>query len=207
MEAVPWDNVEPIAEEAFQIWVGGGDRDWARAAWEALSRAGLTQAGTFLEEVTVYVRFLVVASFYRDWCAVAFDEWQDDEPAVWLTPASVSPFFIGQLVGDNLLPEDPEEVMDEALHYLMDRERPAVVKALVEGFGGKDLLFIALWKSGRPWPAADAGEDDDGDQPPRNDADIINDPTEEKLAAYQWLTQGCERLGPPRSEVEFDGGW
>ena len=29
-------------------------------------------------------------------------------------------------------------------------------------------------------------------------AEILNDPTEEKLAGYEWITTGCEHRGPQR---------
>lgn len=157
----------------------------------------------------MYVRFLVLASFYLDWCTVAFDEVQGDLPAVWLNPAGVSPFLLGQLVGDELLLKDPDDELGEALQLLMAKERDAVVGALLKGFGGVDGLFVALWKSGQPLTFDELDDADEDGQPERaeSEADILGDPTSEKLAAYQWLMQGCEFLGPERSRAEYDGGW
>ena len=88
---------------------------------------------------------MVLASLYRDWCALVWDEIQDDSPEVWLGAVHVSAVHIGQLLGPD---EDfEEEELGEALNVLMRRERARVVEALLKGFGGVEGLYISLWLS------------------------------------------------------------
>lgn len=195
---IDWEQVEPIAEETFDIWTGRGDREWARVAWEVLAQEGLTTAADALGRLRVHVRFLVLASFYRDWATVAFDEVLDDSPSSWLRLTDAHPFHVGQIVGNAVEIDDPEYDLDEAVQYLMEQERSTVVRALLKGFNGVVGLFLALWRSER-------GEDS-VDGSPEDDAEILDTPTDEKLAAYEWIDQGCRFLGPLRFHSDYDGG-
>jgi hypothetical protein len=118
----------------------------------------------------------------------------------------------------------PFEDLDQALAELMRRERPAVVKALLDGFGDIPGLFVALWRSNKHSPAPRSPrQDEDGEQSGRDpdesleddleddfddedeeedEADILNDVTDEKLAGYQWIDQGCEFIGPIRERSD-----
>lgn len=192
-----WGHLRPIAEEAFRIWADHPEWRFARRAWIHLRRAGLTDAGTPLDRTLAYVRFFVLASLYRDWCCVVWDEVDDDSPAVWAAaaPDPPEPIHLGQLVGPDVdLGDDSDELIDAALLELMRRERPAVVKALLQGFGCVDLLFVELWRSRRDQQGSLFSH---GDSDAEED-EILNDPNEEKLAGYQWLTEGCPWLGPQR---------
>ena len=204
---VTWDEVLPIAEEAFHIWVDQPELRWAEQAWKHLAKAGLTGSETSLDRLAAYICLLVLASMYRDWCAVVWDEVDDDSPGVWLSNADdVSPVLIGQLLGpDDEVGEDPEDPVDEALNILMERERKAVVAAVLKGFGGVEGLFVALWRSNTD-PEKRIADDDEDDwrDPPETDADIINDATSEKLAGYEWIREGCQSRGPIRSASEMD---
>ena len=70
----------------------------------------------------------MLASIYRDWCALVWDEVHDDSPECWLSAAEVNPFHVGQLLGPNVeLCKELEDSLDEALNILMQREHKAVV--------------------------------------------------------------------------------
>ena len=118
---VEWEELLPMVEEAFDIWVDYPERHWAKKAWAHLAKAGLADADTPVERVRVYVRFLVLASLYRDWCVEVWDEASDDLPSVWLSFAEVNPFHLGQLVGPDVDIEDPEDGLDDVLLNLMRR--------------------------------------------------------------------------------------
>jgi hypothetical protein len=200
---VSWDAVLPIANETFHIWTGQPELCWAEQAWIHLTNAGLTVDGDPLDRLRGYVRLLVLASLYRDWCDLVWDEVEDDSPEVWLSAVEVSPLHIGQLLGPDVFPEDD---VNEALNVMMARERPAVVEAILEGFGGVPGLFVALWRSDKPL-GQELPVDDDEDvwtDPPETEADILNDVTPEKMAAYEWIDGGCESRGPVRSRAEMD---
>jgi hypothetical protein len=202
---VGWEDVERIAEEAFTIWVGYPERRWAKRAWSCLIDAQLADGSDPLERLRAYVRFLVLASLYRDWCAIVWDEPYDDEACDWLSAVDVNPVHVGQLLGRGVtVPDDLDASLDEALSFLMARERTAVVKVLVEGFGGVDALFVELWRSNSEPDEPILLDVDEGEEHAESDADILNDLTAEKMAGYEWLTEGCEYLGPARTENDMD---
>jgi hypothetical protein len=206
---VSWEEVLPLAEEAFNIFTGCPELYWAERSWGYLTKAGLVNGGSELHRVRAYIRLLVLASLYRDWCELVWDEAQDDEPWFWLNAVGVNPVYIGQLAGPKVkLSKDQQCSLDEAVSTLMRRERPAVVNALFAGFGSAEDLFVALWRSNQ-YPDDDTQDDDDegdGTEPVgETDADILNyDLTTAKLAAYQWMRDGCESRGPIRSRAEMD---
>lgn len=214
-ETVEWAEVEPMVSEAFKIWSYGDEDVWARLAWDHLATAGLTSRVTEEKRTMTMVRFLVLASFYRDWCQIACDERQDDEPGLWFGAVEYDPLVVTKLGGVDYDPEvdDEWECVEEALVNLMHRARRRVVAALLAGFGGTNGLFLALWKSSHQAavplsgvPAGgvkDAADEDEGDDDweeggLEDDAAILNNVDTDKLAGYQWIDSGCESYGPTR---------
>jgi hypothetical protein len=200
---VNWDQLRPLAEEVFRIWTDGGDLRWAQEAWEHVTAAGLANYSTTLDRVVVDIRLMTIGSIYRDWCAVAHDERQDDEPTYWLDGTDISLVHLGQLIGseDDLGDEDQAE---NAIHALILRERPRILKTLLAGFGDVPGLFVSLWRSALEDESDSIFDDEDGRDPTASDWEVLNDVTDEKLAAYQWIDQGCERLGPVRCHADSD---
>ena len=219
---VGWDEVEPMVSEAFNIWSFGDEDVWARLAWDHLAKAGLTSRATEEKRTMTMVRFLVLASFYRDWCMVACDERQDDEPRMWLGAIEYDPLVVTELGGVDYDPEvdDEWESVEEALNTLLRRARRRVVGALSAGFGGTNDLFLALWKSshqtavpldaGQAGDIRDATDEDEGDEEDQeedgfeDDAAILNNVDTDKLAGYQWIDSGCESYGPTRAWSDGD---
>jgi hypothetical protein len=75
-----WEDIEEIATDLFKVWVEGGDLKWARTAWQALARAGMT-AYTSEEERTICVVRLI-ALYHEFWVRASRDggtsgEWQE----------------------------------------------------------------------------------------------------------------------------------
>jgi hypothetical protein len=202
---VEWHELQPITEEAFRIWFTCPERRWAEQAWGHLTKAGLADAVGPLDRLRAQIRFLVLASLYRDWCKVVWDEEQEDSPEAWLSGGGceINHLHVGQLLGPDVELSANDD-LDEALTTLMQREHQRVVAALLEGFGGITGLFIALWRS-NSHPEDENCDDEDGRKdPPDTDADILNDPTDEKLAGYIWIDQGCESYGLTRGLVDSD---
>jgi uncharacterized protein (TIGR02452 family) len=54
-------------------------------------KAGVCNYETELERHMVVGRYLALASIYRDWCSVAFDETQEDVPIYWIEELDVMP--------------------------------------------------------------------------------------------------------------------
>lgn len=203
---IRWADLEPIAAEAFRIWTGSPELRWAKQAWSHLTRAGLAKNREPLDGLRAYIRFLVLASIYRDWCAVAFDYSEDDEPTLWLSAVHVDPVDIELLLGPDIevracRPFEPR--LDNALNTLMERERESVLDALLKGFGSVEDLFIALWRSNQdPVDWADVGEGDGVTEALETDDHVLNELTIEKLAGYSWISEGCEFRGPVRCRTD-----
>jgi hypothetical protein len=204
---LPWEDVESIANEAFSIWSGSPELGWARQAWAHLSRAGLTEADAILQRVQAQVRFLVLASLYRDWCTLVWDEVDNDSPSTWIDGSGIDRFHIGQLCGlDEALAGDAEDDFDLVLFALMDRERSSVVDAVVDGFGGANGLFVALWRSRTEPEEGICARDEEEPSGWRSESDdeILNDVSSQKLAGFQWIHEGCPSQGPIRCRGEID---
>jgi len=88
------------------------------------------------------------------------------------------------------------------LNHLVNAARPQVVSLLEQFFGNVNSLFVSLWRTGTDSvnEEDDDGneEDDDGDEDERlTDAEILNDDTPEKVAAYSWLDSGADVVLDP----------
>jgi hypothetical protein len=130
-----------------------------------------------------------IASIYRDWCSVACDETQEDVPDYWVDDLEVWPIYLGQLVSDEQLSDDPEEALSEALRIVMNGQREQTVRALQKAYGGDvEDLFVALWRSVRGFTEPDP---DDDDYVEEDYAAILNTPTEASLAGYEWSERGA----------------
>ena len=195
MRTLDWDELEPGAREAFKIWTSGSDFEWAKEAWSLLTKAGFCSYDSPRKRHIVIARFLALASIYRDWCSVAFDETQADEPEYWVEDLDVEPIYLGQLVRQELS-DDPDEAKSDALSILLERERLRVVNELLTVYGGQAGLFLALYRSVRSLSARDPDDDDDEGGEDESDADILNNPTASNLAGYSWIVEGCPNVRP-----------
>ena len=194
MQSIDWDELEPGAREAFNIWTSGSDLQWAKETWALLATAGLCSYETDRERHVVIGRFLALASIYRDWCSVTFDEMHEDVPIYWVDGLSVDPIYLGQLLADQELSDDPDEAFSEALQILLTHERAEVVSVLRTAYGGQvEDLFVALWRSVRGSMSPEPGDEDYVEE---NYAEILNNPTSQKLAGYSWITEGCPNVRP-----------
>lgn len=198
-----WDEVKPLAERIFQVWSDRGDLRWGERAWQHLARFGLANYSTSLERVIVDIRLMTLGSIYLDWCAVAHEERHDDTPTYWLGETEISFVHLGQLVGPDSDLGDEDQV-ENAVHALIGRERPLVLRSLLDGFGDVSGLFVSLWRSAMADESNRTLDDDEDQEPTPTDRDVLNDVTEENLAAYQWIDDGCEQLGPERCRTDFD---
>jgi len=180
-----WSELQPAASEAFSIWTSGSDLRWAEQTWRRLIAAGFCDYESEKGRHVVIGRFLAMASIYRDWCSVAFEETHEDVPTYWIDDLNVSSIVLGQILPDDELSEDEDEARSEALQILLDRERPTVVTGLTKAYGSDADLFVALWRS------VTSGNDDYAEE---DYAEILNVPSTEKLAGYSWISDGCPNV-------------
>jgi len=192
----PWEDP---SVSMFDVWIGHPELAWARKAWGALERRGLTLFSNELERTKVLIRAMTLGTIYREFCDLAFDDAWDTEYLIWSEEMGLSSFRVAQLIGDN--PEfDPDDdapessLLDSALYSLIDNEREDICKALCEEFGGVSMLFVSLWNS---MYDEKSPEDKPGDDEgfPESPEDVLNsNVTGEKLRAFSWISNRMPRV-------------
>ena len=185
-DPVHWKEIEESARRLFNVWLGGKERQWGKKAWEILAACGLTRCTDAIEETGVQVRLLTLAIVYREWCWLAREESCHEGSLVEMAveDAGINAFRVAQLIGRDFakrdMESDQDELLEQALVKLIDRERPVICRALVEGFGGAVPLHNLLGATTR-------GNDSDEDA-----SDSVEDFASGQ--ALSWIMQGMQRL-------------
>jgi len=185
-----WEEVKGAAQAAFNVWVSGGELQWAKEVWERMVAAGFANYSNEIERHRVAVLFLGLAGLYRDFCSLAWNERDEPTYSYWGEELHLDQFVIGQLVGP-----DPRIDKNEGLSHLVNAARPQVTRLLTQLFGSVDSLFVALWRTGQE--CTNEEDDECGGGERLTDDEILNDATPEKLAAYSWLDSGADAVLDP----------
>ncbi len=169
-------------------------------------QAGLAAYSDEDERCEAAIRFLALCGIYYDFCEIALEECNEPDYGVWAEGLGISAIRVGLRLGydpDNWLKryEDDKALYDEGVKCLADKAREEIFAALCKGFRNKSSrdgsegteadLFLSLWKS--PWPDTET-EDDETEDGHETDFEILNNVTEGKGAAYEWISSGCESL-------------
>ncbi|MFD1535296.1 hypothetical protein [Pseudonocardia aurantiaca] len=189
-----WDEVAEIADAVFDVWVVGSETAWARYAWGALRRAGLTRFETQVQRARVVCRLIALRVAYHEFCVRAFDQgyagaWPVDDATALGEYPRIDSFVLGLLAGTDGVDADEQidYVFEEgaevyAFRELVRSEYPAVVCALKADLG-LARLFASLWASSQDevrYPLSDAAM-----------GWAVNTGINgEKLTAYQWIDEG-----------------
>ncbi len=145
-----WSDVEESAGNLFRVWAMGRELEWAKAAWHSMGERGLTAYTNEIDRTLVVVRLVTLAVIYRQWCVLAREEMfsMDEVSSLAIMDAEICPFRLAQFMGPEFRADDPncgqDELVEDALLTLIDRERPTICRALIEGFGGEVKLCNAL---------------------------------------------------------------
>ena len=210
-----WEEIEAPAAKVFNIWVDQPEMCWAQKAWNMLGKAGLTAYDTEFDRHRVVFRFLAMASIYHDFCDVMWEEESDVafNCGDWAEDFSLDTCILWQLYArrpdwseeDTDVDENGDDMGERgAVFRLLLEERPAVVKALMKGFGGASGLYESLATSQQatgessnpdesnssPATAEQEDESDDSDDPPAQ-PDIWDIGGNNEQAFY-WVRSGCE---------------
>jgi hypothetical protein len=205
MKTLTWRDVEGVAKEAFSVWVDHPEIKWAKRAWEIIIGTGLASHSNEDERCEAAIRFLALCGIYYDFCEIALEEYNEPDCGAWAKELGIGAIGIGLRLGydpDDWLNryEDDEALYDEGVKCLADRARGEVFEALYKGFrnrsadgseGNEADLFLSLWKSS--WPNTEM-EDDETEDGRETDFEILNNVTEGKAAAYEWISSGCGSL-------------
>jgi len=182
-----WDNLTPAIDKAFAIWTGRYEQQWAKRVWGKIIERGLADNSTELERHRAIVRFVTLAAIYHDFCELAWDESAWHEYAYWTEDLEISPFHLGQLIGQNPEWQDPDDneiLAEHAFRFLAERERNQIYKILIDCFGDVNRLYDSLLRTTDPY--VDEYADTEGNQHTE-----ANTPYNE-IPAYGWLLDGCQ---------------
>lgn len=190
-EDVEWSDIEQAAKRVFRAWGDSScELNWAHHAWSHLQRAGLTsyEEDEEVDRYRVAARFISLCNLYYDFIHLA---WQEEGHSLFYRELAdilgcEASGVVALARSHREWEDDPDgnadDLLEDALKFLSDAERDAVVKALVDGFGGEDQFFCDLWRSRPEYHYQAFGE-------------AMNEPTTHKMVAYEWITgRGCENL-------------
>jgi hypothetical protein len=188
-----WESVEAAALLAFDIWVGQPELAWAKKAFSFLPGQGLSRNNDSFNEHVAIFRFLVLAGIYHDFCDAAWDETSWITYAEWCEPFEVlDRFVVGQLFAWLADWGSAEAAgFSHAIDRLVEAERDIVVNALRNGFGGIAGLYASLWRS--RLESGEVGPDEGGEN--ASDYECFEADDVGKVKAYDWVSEGCPRLG------------
>jgi hypothetical protein len=155
MKRITWIDIHECAEQLFNVWVEQPELRWAQKSWTALEANGLTSYESEIEKCKVYIRLLVLADLYRQFCHTAYDETYDDHDLYYLcdeflSKFKLSPFYVGQLVGEPFYDDTEDEEPDDAqllnsgVRHCVTLLRKETLAALVKYFGSPEGLFVSL---------------------------------------------------------------
>lgn len=196
-QVLEWDEVAEAAGDLFNVWMSGSEAGWARESWRLLGQVGLTRYENEVGRCRVSLQLLTLASLYRDFCFLAWDEYAPLDLQWGADVLQVSPLRVGQLVGTGdpaIDQRDDEEVLELALLRLVSEARGQILDVLIKEYGGVTGLFIALWRASEPGydpsPQMRLFRDkEDG----LSEWGIVNDDIGwGKLRAYEWLAEGAD---------------
>ena len=99
----PWEDP---SVSMFDVWIGQPELAWARKAWIALERRGLTLFSNELERTRVLIRAMTLGTIYREFCDLAHDDAWDSEYQIWAAEMGLNSFRVAQLAGDEFELDD-----------------------------------------------------------------------------------------------------
>lgn len=171
-----WKYAEPLLAKLDFPDYGSNDRwrFWYEEAWSHMSKAGIAQVQTPLDDTRVRLRILALCWLAHDFCGAAFSDpycscpyWSEwikvaDIDALWAVLTATDQELIhgvvtesGLMSTDNIEEQDgellyyKEEIQqDVALKLVMAAvytQRHEVAAALLDGFGGSSLLFASMY--------------------------------------------------------------
>lgn len=172
-----WEYAEPLLQKLNNPNLGSKEHwmYWFEESWAHLSKAGLTQVQSPLDDTLVRLRILALCWLTHDFCgAVEQNEWSScpywedwigwlDIDPIWALLTALDQKVVSDLVADSGLrsPESIEEEEDEGFFCDDDEinselvpclvmaavfvQREKVIDALWQGFDGYPMLFGSMY--------------------------------------------------------------
>ena len=144
-----WQKVEPTAREIFQVWMGGGDLEWAREAWDYLFKANLVGVNSPLGKMASSLRILTLGLVYHEFCRITWDEDPDKSLDHMIEQLDLDPLALGVFAGtpdDEIFEfvEDEDELLEATIENATHILRKGIHQCLVAAYGGDSELHSRL---------------------------------------------------------------
>lgn len=171
-ETISWEEVEPAAKKMLNVWIDGGEVEWAKECWAHFEAAGLTDASTVIEGTRSVLRLVALADIYREFCAIAWDADYDDAPISDLAEHfALPPIALGWLASEAgaEVPDDALEDCDleePALKAITSELRDGIHLCLCNAYGGPNQLYSRMSRTNHPM--ADEDDEDEFEVTPEN---------------------------------------
>lgn len=193
MDEISWEEAEEMFE-LFTVWHCKPEMRWFEYVWRKFAQLGLTNYADQNERQLVLVRLVTLGIMYQEFCQKAFDEICDDDSMygeVYHWEDGFDPIRLGTMVDREYIGPDSDkwESFNEAIAYLVYKNRLSVYDHLVKAFGDPTELLVSLWLS--------MDEDVPIGQYPEDLYDcVVNcEVTGNKLDAFQYVESGMISLG------------
>lgn len=162
-ESIPWEDISSAASKMFNVWVLGGELEWARECWEHLDAAGLVSQEPSFENTRSLLRLVALAKIYQEFSGAAWDE-DPETPLDYLAEGlELDPVAIGILAAraepDNSdWDGDDYELRDYALTVVTNSMRKEIYACLRKAYGGDEGLYSRMFQTHKAEEISDEEE-------------------------------------------------
>ncbi|MHB1421389.1 MAG: hypothetical protein ACYCX4_17710 [Bacillota bacterium] len=149
-----WEDICEFASGKFDVWANNAGQLWAEKAWNKLVKNGLAAYENEIQRHIVIIRILTLAVLYNEFCDLVWNEYFDNSmvsSSDWLNNDEFfHPIRVWQLVGKDFYGDekihdiDTDDLLNEAILELIDKQRNIVYEASNKGFGNDLELFFSL---------------------------------------------------------------
>lgn len=151
MYKIDWHEIEKFFLEYGCAYLGCPEKRWYQESWGVLDKMGLTEFDDEYEEVIIKLRAISLVKMY-DGFLRCFSEEIGSDLSWMLNALNINPILLANVIGierfDGIQLDEEliEKILEETMNLIVS-EANLIFDCLVEHFGSKSLLFVALWNS------------------------------------------------------------
>ncbi len=151
-ESIDWDDISGTASKMFDVWVSGGELEWARECWNHFDAAGLVSQETSFENTRSLLRLVTLAKIYQEFSGAAWEEYPETPLDYLAEDLELDPVAIGILAAraepdDSCWEGDDYELRDYALTVVTNSMRKEIYACLRKAYGGDVGLYSRMFQT------------------------------------------------------------
>jgi hypothetical protein len=182
-ENIAWNDIKNAARRLFDVWVTGGEYEWAEECWGHLTKCGLTRGVGIVDRTATYLRLITLARVYEEFSGIIWDENPETPLDMMAEDLEIDPIALGILAAATSREELEEfaindELREAAMQIVIDAQRGEICTCLSAAYGGAPRLYSRMFKTN-----ADSDDDDDGEE---------FEVTDTNSAALQYVMNGFQ---------------